>query len=92
MHARHAVRVGAAERGAKGGVLSDQGNGASPSRQGEVGDLEFTYEGLDLPGSPGWVLFVWTTVPGSPSEERVKLLGSLAVTRSASSTAADPEG
>jgi hypothetical protein len=36
-------------------------------------------------------MFVWTTVPGSPSEERVKLLGSLAVTRSASSTAADPE-
>ena len=57
----------------------------------QVGDLEFTYEGLDLPGSPGWVLFVWTTVAGSPSEERVKLLGSLAVTRSESSTAADPE-
>jgi hypothetical protein len=56
-----------------------------------VGDLEFTYEGLDLPGSPGWVLYAYTTAAGSPSEERVKLLGSLAVTRSAASTAADPE-
>jgi hypothetical protein len=46
---------------------------------------------LEVPGSPGWVLFVWTTVAGSPSEERLKLLGSLAVTRSTSSTAADPE-
>jgi transcriptional regulator with XRE-family HTH domain len=57
----------------------------------DVGDLEFTYEGLDLPGSPGWVMYAYTTAAGSPSEERVKLLGSLAVTRSASPTAADPQ-
>jgi transcriptional regulator with XRE-family HTH domain len=54
----------------------------------DVGDLEFTFEGLELPGSPGWVMFAYTTAAGSPSEERVKLLGSLAVTRSESSTSA----
>lgn len=44
----------------------------------EVGDLELTYEGLDLPGTPGWMLFVYTAEPGSPSEERLRLLASLA--------------
>jgi hypothetical protein len=49
-----------------------------------VGDLEFGFEGLELPDSPGWVMFAYTSVAGSPTEERVKLLGSLAVTRSGS--------
>ena len=45
-----------------------------------VGDLEFEFEGMELPGTPGWMLYAYTTVPGSPTEERVALLGSLAVT------------
>ena len=57
----------------------------------DVGDLEFTYEGLELPDSPGWMMFAYTTAAGSPSEERVKLLGSLAATRSEPSTAAASE-
>ena len=57
----------------------------------DVGDLEFTFEGLELPGNPGWVMVAYTTAAGSPSEERVKLLGSLAVTRSESSTSTNPE-
>jgi hypothetical protein len=57
----------------------------------DVGALEFTFEGLELSGSPGWVMFAYTTAAGSPSEERVKLLGSLAVTRSEPSTSAVPE-
>lgn len=44
----------------------------------EVGDLEFVYEGMELPTNPGWVLFVYTTKPGSASEERIRLLGSVA--------------
>lgn len=44
----------------------------------DVGDLEFAFEGMDLPDSPGWSLFAFTSAPGSPTEERVRLLGSLA--------------
>jgi transcriptional regulator with XRE-family HTH domain len=57
----------------------------------DVGDLEFTDEGLELPDSPGWMIFAYTTAGGSPSEERIKLLGSLAATRSEPSTAAASE-
>ncbi len=45
-----------------------------------VGDLELDYEALDLPANPDWFLFGHTAVPGSPTEERLKLLGSLAAT------------
>jgi len=47
-----------------------------------VGDLTFRFEAMDLPAYPGWEMFAYTTEPGSPSEERVRLLGSLAATRS----------
>jgi transcriptional regulator with XRE-family HTH domain len=50
----------------------------------DVGDLEFTYEGLELPDSLGWVLYAYTAPAGSPTEERLKLLGSLAATRTGS--------
>jgi transcriptional regulator with XRE-family HTH domain len=55
-------------------------------RHPDVGDLEFTYEGLELPDSPGWVMFAYTTAAGSATEERMKLLSSLAATRTAPST------
>jgi hypothetical protein len=45
-----------------------------------VGDLELTYEAMELPGSPEWFMFGYTAEPGSPTEERLKLLGSLAAT------------
>jgi transcriptional regulator with XRE-family HTH domain len=48
-----------------------------------VGDLEFAYEAMELPDSPGLTLFAFTTAAGSPSEERVKLLGSLAASAAA---------
>ncbi|AQU70147.1 hypothetical protein BBN63_32190 [Streptomyces niveus] len=46
----------------------------------DVGDLEFIYEGVDLPDHPGWMMYAYTSAPGSPTEERIKLLGSLATT------------
>lgn len=49
----------------------------------DVGDLEFAYEAMELPDTPGWTMFGFTTEPGSPTEERVKLLGSLAGSASA---------
>ncbi|MFE0463976.1 helix-turn-helix transcriptional regulator [Kitasatospora sp. NPDC058965] len=47
----------------------------------DVGDLEFVYEGVELPDHPGWMMYAYTSAPGSPTEERVALLGSLAATR-----------
>lgn len=55
----------------------------------EVGDLEFTFEGLELPDHPGWMMFTYTTAAGSPTEERLQLLGNLAATRSREATTAD---
>ena len=45
-----------------------------------VGDLEFQYEAFTLPNEPALTLYAYTTTAGSPSEERVRLLGSLAAT------------
>ncbi|WP_326761616.1 helix-turn-helix transcriptional regulator [Streptomyces phaeochromogenes] len=56
----------------------------------DVGDLEFVYEAVDLPDNPGWTMFAWTSAAGSPTEERIKLLGSLASTPSDTS-ASTPE-
>ncbi|GAA2212538.1 helix-turn-helix transcriptional regulator [Nonomuraea monospora] len=51
----------------------------------QVGDLELTYQSLDLPISSRTVygLTVYTAEPGSTSEERLKLLASLAATQPA---------
>jgi transcriptional regulator with XRE-family HTH domain len=46
----------------------------------EVGDLELSYEALDLPSDPDWYMFGYTAEPGTPSEDRLRILGSLAVT------------
>lgn len=51
--------------------------GAKQIHHPEVGDLEFTYEAFDLPDSPGWSMYACTAAPGSPTEERLTLLGSL---------------
>ncbi len=48
-------------------------------RHPNVGDLEFTYEAMELPSYPDLFMFAYTAEPGSPTEERIKLLGSLAV-------------
>ncbi|WP_344993882.1 helix-turn-helix transcriptional regulator [Tsukamurella soli] len=44
-----------------------------------VGDLELSYTAMDLPATPEWFVFAFTAEPGSPTEERLRLLGSLAV-------------
>ncbi len=54
-----------------------------------VGDLEFTFEAMQLPDSPGWTMYGYTTVAGSPTDERVRLLGSLVAT-AAPTTEATP--
>jgi transcriptional regulator with XRE-family HTH domain len=54
-----------------------------------VGDLELSYEALQLPANPDWFMFAFTAEPGSPTAERLELLGSLAVT--AQTTHSEPE-
>ncbi|GAA1728795.1 helix-turn-helix transcriptional regulator [Isoptericola hypogeus] len=46
-----------------------------------VGALELDYEALVLPADPGLQLNVYTAVPGSPSDDGLKLLASWAATR-----------
>ncbi len=65
--------------------------GTKRIRHPDVGDLEFTYEGLELPDHPGWMMFAYTTAAGSPSEERLQLLASLAATSVATPTPAREE-
>lgn len=48
----------------------------------DVGDLELNYEAMDFPANPEWFMFGYTAEPGTPSEERLTLLGSLAATTS----------
>ena len=45
-----------------------------------VGELELAFEGLDLPADRGWHLYTFTAAPGSPSDERLRLLASWAAT------------
>ena len=53
-----------------------------------VGDLELAYEAMQLPDSPGWTLFAFTAEPGTPSDERLRLLGSLTADAPTGSTEA----
>lgn len=55
-------------------------SGVKRIRHPDVGDLELTYEAMDLPASPDWFMFACTAEPASPTQERLALLGSLAVT------------
>lgn len=49
-------------------------------RHPEVGDLEFAYQAMEFPANPDWFMFSFTAEPDGFTEERLKLLGSLAVT------------
>jgi len=46
----------------------------------DVGDLVFDYEALELPADPGLVIFTITPAVDTPTDERLRLLGSLAAT------------
>ncbi|WP_019929017.1 helix-turn-helix domain-containing protein [Nocardia sp. BMG111209] len=48
-----------------------------------VGELELTYEALELPADPGLTLFAYTAEPGTPTDERLRLLAEWATTLTA---------
>lgn len=54
-------------------------DGLKRIRHPVVGDLELSYEAMDLPANPDWFMFAYTAEPHSPTEERLKLLGSVAI-------------
>jgi transcriptional regulator with XRE-family HTH domain len=45
-----------------------------------VGDLELTYEAMELPSDPGLTLLVYTAEPASPTQDALNLLASWAAT------------
>jgi transcriptional regulator with XRE-family HTH domain len=48
-----------------------------------VGELEFLFEATELLADPGWSLLLYTTQPGSPSADALRLLASWAATQEA---------
>ena len=52
-----------------------------------VGEVTFTYDSMQLVADPGLTMFVYTTEPGSKSEQALKLLGSWAATLEQPATA-----
>lgn len=56
------------------------GTGTKRFRHPAVGGLTLAYEALDLAAEPGLTMTIYTAEPGSPSEEGLRLLASLAAT------------
>jgi transcriptional regulator with XRE-family HTH domain len=54
------------------------GTGTKRFNHPDVGEVEFAYEELALTAEPGLAMIVYTAEPGSPTAEKVRLLGSLA--------------
>jgi transcriptional regulator with XRE-family HTH domain len=66
------------------------GTGTKRFRHPAVGDLTLAYEALDLAAEPGLNMTIYTAEPGSPSEEGLRLLASLAATEDARPAAQHP--
>ncbi|MBO1268996.1 helix-turn-helix transcriptional regulator [Arthrobacter cavernae] len=56
------------------------GAGAKVFRHPIVGEMTIAYEGLEMAAEPGLTLTIYSTEPGSPSEEAMRLLASWAAT------------
>ncbi|GAB2555546.1 helix-turn-helix transcriptional regulator [Leucobacter ruminantium] len=55
------------------------GTGTKTFRHPAVGEMTLAYEGMALEAEPGLTFTAYTAEPGSPSEERMRLLASWAV-------------
>ncbi|MEV5355793.1 helix-turn-helix transcriptional regulator [Streptomyces sp. NPDC052693] len=61
------------------------GTGTKHFHHHAVGDLILAFEGLEMTAAPGLNLTIYTAEPGSPSEERLRLLATWAATQEAAS-------
>ncbi len=59
------------------------GSGTKEFHHHEVGVLTLTYEGMELTAEAGLSFLIYTAEPGSPSQERLQVLASLAATPTA---------
>ena len=67
------------------------GTGTKRFHHPVVGELTLAYEGLEMAAEPGLTLTIYTAEPGSPSDERLQLLGSWAASQQdRASSAATP--
>jgi hypothetical protein len=68
--------------------------GSKQLRHPVVGDLDLTYEAMELPSHPGLTLLAYTAEPGSPTEDALTLLASWAATvdQERPEAARSPEG
>ncbi|WP_082589693.1 helix-turn-helix transcriptional regulator [Agromyces sp. Soil535] len=63
------------------------GTGVKHYHHPVAGDLSLAFEGLEMAAEPGLTLTIYTAEPGSPSEERLRLLASWAASHAAESDA-----
>ncbi|GAA1560537.1 helix-turn-helix transcriptional regulator [Kribbella lupini] len=68
------------------------GSGTKGFHHHVVGDLTLTYEGMELTAEPGLSFLIYTAEPGSPSEDRLRLLASWAATATTQAPAHQPAG
>lgn len=54
--------------------------GSKHFRHPAVGDLNLSFDALDLPGEPGWTLTAYSAAPGTPDVDNLALLASWAAT------------
>ena len=72
--------------------MRTHGTGTKRFNHPDVGEVEFAYEELALTAEPGLAMIVYTAEPGSPTAEKVRLLGSLAAGPFAADDATSTEG
>lgn len=65
-------------------IIRAHQSGPKALKHPDVGQLDLTFDGLELAADPGLTLYVMTAEPNSPTADRLKLLGSLAATRQSS--------
>ena len=66
--------------------MTSGGSGPCTKCSEDVGDLDLTYEAMELVTDTGLTFVVYGAEPGSPTAERLQLLANL----SASTTATEP--
>ncbi|MBK0418315.1 helix-turn-helix domain-containing protein [Leucobacter sp. CSA1] len=71
--------------------VTRHGTGVKYFRHPVVGDLTVAFESLELASEPGLTLTLYTPEPGSPSEERMRLLASWAASEDAGAGRHDSE-